>query len=284
MSVEPVRLLILGAHPDDAEFHAGGLATIYRQQGAHVKLVSVTDGRSGHHVRQPEELIALRRQESLAAANVIGAECSIWDFPDGELEPTLEVRQRIIREIRTFRPDLVLTHRPCDYHPDHRAVGQAVQDASYMVTVPLVVPDVPALRRDPVVAYLPDLFTRPYPLAADVVVDVTEQVSTIIEMLACHESQVFEFLPFMMELASHVPTQPQARRHWLREWYGRIIRPRADRFREALIRQYGWDRGGRIEWVEAFEVSQYATQLDESLRARLFGFLPHSPASSSPVK
>ena len=143
----PLRLLIIGAHPDDAEFHAGGLATIYRRQGHTVKMISVTDGRSGHHRYQPAELAEVRRRESLAAAAVIGATCDIWSFPDGALQPTLEVRELVIREIRAFRPDLVLTHRPNDYHPDHRAVGQVVQDASYMVTVPLVAPDVPALCR-----------------------------------------------------------------------------------------------------------------------------------------
>ena len=164
MPANSLRLLILGAHPDDAEFHAGGLATIYRQQGHVVKMVSVTDGRSGHHRYQPAELARVRRAEATAAGALIGAEYETWDYPDGTLQPTLDVREKVIRAIRGFAPDLVLTHRPNDYHPDHRAVGQAVQDASYMVTVPLVVPDVPILARDPVVAYMPDLFTRPYPL------------------------------------------------------------------------------------------------------------------------
>ena len=154
------------------------------------------------------------------------------------MEPTLEVRDRIIREIARTAPDLVLTHRPNDYHPDHRAVGQAVQDASYMVTVPLVGPDVPALARDPVVAYLPDLFTRPYPLVADVVIDIAEQLETVVEMLACHVSQVFEFLPFNQRIADQVPPRCRAA-----SVAASLVRghhsARADRFREALVRQYG---------------------------------------------
>ncbi|HUG90842.1 MAG TPA: PIG-L family deacetylase, partial [Planctomycetaceae bacterium] len=160
MSDPSPRLLVLGAHPDDAEFHAGGLVSIYRRLGRAVKIVSVTDGSSGHHERRPEELRVIRAAEAAASGAVIGAESAVWDFRDGSLQPTLQVRERIIAEIRAYRPDLVLTHRPNDYHPDHRAVGQAVQDASYMVTVPPVVPHVPALRRDPVVAYMSDLFTR----------------------------------------------------------------------------------------------------------------------------
>ena len=273
MADTPLRLLIIGAHPDDAEFHAGGLATIYRRHGHTVRLISVTDGRSGHHRYQPAQLADLRRRESQAAAAVIGATYETWDYPDGALEPTLDVRLRIIRKIRSSAPDLVLTHRPNDYHPDHRAVGQAVQDASYMVTVPLVAPDVPALAKDPVVAYLPDLFTRPYALVPDVAVDIAGQLETVVDMLACHRSQVFEFLPFNQRITDQVPHEEEERRVWLRGWYGDIIRPRADRFRAALVRQYGESHGRQVEWAEAFEISEYASPLDAAARKRLFWFL-----------
>lgn len=274
MSTQSLRLLIIGAHPDDAEFHAGGLATVYRQQDHVVKMVSVTDGRAGHHRYQPDTLAEVRRQEALAAGRVIGADYETWDYPDGELQATLEVRKQVIREIRRFAPDLLLTHRPNDYHPDHRAVGQLVQDASYMVTVPLVCPEVPILARDPVVAYMPDLFTRPYPLVGDVVMDIAEQMDTIITMLACHASQVFEFLPYNQGIADQVPDNGSARHAWLRQWYGAIILPRATRFRQELIAQYGTTRGAQIEFTEAYEISEYAAPLTPALRRQLFWFLP----------
>ncbi|MBM4088895.1 MAG: PIG-L family deacetylase [Planctomycetes bacterium] len=273
MATQPPRLLILGAHPDDAEFHAGALATIYRRHGHVVKMVSVTDGRSGHHRHAPEQLARIRLEEGRKAAAVIGAEYEAWDHPDGTLLPTLDVRSQIIREIRAFRPDLVLTHRPYDYHPDHRAVGQAVQDASYLVTVPLVEPDVPILSRDPVVGYMVDLFTRPYPLVGDVVIDIADTMDTIVDMLACHKSQVFEFLPFNKGVADQVPAEERHRREWLRQWYTAWIRPRAERFREQLVRQYGEPHGRRVECIEAYEISEYASPLDEAARRRLFWFL-----------
>ncbi len=217
---------------------------------------------------------SVRRAEAVAAGAVIGAEYETWDYPDGELQVTLEVRQRVIAAIRQFVPDLVLTHRPQDYHPDHRAVGQLVQDASYLVTVPAVCPEVPYLRRDPVVAYMPDLFTRPYPLAGDVVLDIGPQLDTVVRMLAEHVSQVFEFLPFNHQVADPVPTDPSARLGWLKNWYGAIIRPRADRFRQQLVDQYGTERGHRVEYAEAYEISEYASPLTPAARARLFWFLP----------
>lgn len=266
------KLLILGAHPDDAEFHAGGLAALYAGRGSAVKLVSVTDGAAGHHEVWGPPLARRRKDEAAAAARVIGAESEVWPFPDGRLSPSLEVRERIIAELRTFQPDLVLTHRTCDYHPDHRAVGHAVRDASYLVTVPAVVPNVSILRKAPVIAYLPDRFTRPAPIAADVVVDVTETVETIVDMLAAHESQVFEWLPFNQGTLDLVPADPAGRRAWLRGWAGAWPRTLADRYREALVAAYGTARGPAIEFAEVFEVSEYAAPLGPEARARLFPF------------
>ena len=273
MTATPLRLLILGAHPDDAEFHAGGLAAIYREAGQIVKMVSVTNGESGHFRISGKELAEIRRSEARAAGQVIGATYDVWDNPDGRLLPTIEVREQIIRELRTFAPDLVLTHRLNDYHPDHRAVGQAVQDASYMVTVPPICSDVPALRSDPVVAYLPDLFTRPAPLRGDVVIDIGDRLEAIVRMLAAHRSQFFEWLPYNERRTAEIPQSDADRIVWLRRWYEQKIARRSERYRDELLAQYGSDRGQRIEFCEMFEISEYAAPLDEAARRRLFWFL-----------
>lgn len=270
MTDRPLKLLILGAHPDDAEYHAGGLASVYRQAGHTVKMVSLTDGSAGHHQKPRPEMAAIRRREAAAAAALIGATYEIWNIPDGELLPTLEVRYRVIREIRTFAPDLVLTHRVYDYHPDHRAVGQAVQDACFLVRVPHVAPEAPALKNDPVVAYLPDLFTRPCPLAADVVLDITDRVDTIAAMLACHRSQVFEWLPYLDGTTDQVPGDESQRTAWARCWYAACIRPRADRFRQELVAAYGESRGQAIQYAEVYELSPYASRADRETLSRLF--------------
>jgi LmbE family N-acetylglucosaminyl deacetylase len=267
---ETPRLLILGAHPDDAEFSGGGLATTYRQLDRPVKMISVTNGAAGHHQRPPDELIGLRRAEAGNAGNVIGAIYETWDFPDGSLQPSLEVRHRIIQEIREFNPDLLLTHRTCDYHPDHRAVGQCVQDASYMVTVPHVVPDIPALHIDPVVAFLPDLFTRPAPMRADVIIDVSEQMESIAKMLACHRSQLFEWLAYEAGILDTVPDDEHEKLQWVKSWFGRHARPRAERFRDQLIARCGDAQGKAIEFIEFFEISEYARQPNTELIRHLF--------------
>ena len=272
MSVPP-RILLLGAHPDDAEYHAGGLLTRYRKElDATVKLISMTDGAAGHHERPSVELKDLRQQESAHAGAVIGAEYLNWDLPDAHLEATIENRDRVIREIRTFRPDLVLTHRSCDYHPDHRAVGQLTQDASYLVTVPKVVPDVPPLFEDPVILYMTDLFTRPAPLRPDLVLDIEPQLASVIDMLACHRTQVFEWLPYEKGILDQVPEKEEAKLGWLGHWFHDQVAERADRFREALVTKYGEDKGQSVTYCEAFEISEYAAQLDDEKRAKLWPF------------
>ncbi len=262
------RVLVLGAHPDDAEILAGGLLVRHCRRGTRVRIVSVTDGRSGHQAIPPEELARVRSLEADAAGRSIGAEYAVWDFHDGSLQPTLDVRWAILREIRNFAPDVVLTHRPNDYHPDHRAVGMAVQDASYLVTVPHICPDTPALRSDPVVAYMCDLFTRPNPLRPDIVLDIAAEFDAVARMAACHGSQVFQWLPFHDGLLEDVPQSPEARLVWLCGWLRKFHSARREHFQTELVA-----RGLELDaqsLLEVYEVSEYAGQADVARLAELF--------------
>jgi len=266
---EPLRLLILGAHPDDADYHAGGLATLYRRAGHVVKMVALTNGEAGHHCDFGAKLAVRRREEAAAAGRVIGAEYVTWDWPDGKLLPSLELRWQVIREIRQFRPDLVLTHRTNDYHPDHRAVGEVVRDASYLVTVPSLVTDAPALRRDPVIAFMPDRFTKPNPLQPDVIVDVTDCVPTVIDMLHCHFSQFYEWLPWNRQVEHMVPPDDAGKKAWLGAWYREIVAANTERYRTEIDQRFG-PRATAVQFAEIYEISEYAAPLDESARRRLF--------------
>lgn len=266
------RLLVLGAHPDDAEVFAGGLVVRHCQAGSSVRIVSVTDGRSGHYSIPPDELVAIRRQEAQAAGEHVGAEYVTLDFPDGALEPTLEVRAALIREIREFRPDLVITHRLNDYHPDHRAVGTAVQDASYMVTVPHVCSDIPALNSDPVVAYMCDLFTRPNPMRVDVLLDVSHEFDLTVQMAGCHASQFFEWLPYHDGVLDRVPADKNERHEWLCQRFAEFHVARREHFKDAMV-HHGLPLNAESH-IEVYEISEYARKLDAELKLKLFpGFV-----------
>jgi LmbE family N-acetylglucosaminyl deacetylase len=238
-------------------------------------MISVTAGGAGHHINPGPEMVKRRRAEAAASGAVIGATYETWDNPDGALLPTLENRAKIIRLIRSFKPDLLLTHRPNDYHPDHRYTSQLVQDAAYMVTVPAVAPDTPHLTRDPVIAYLPDDFQRPYPLQPTVAVDVGAAIDKIVDMLHCHQSQFYEWLAYNHGYLDQVPPEKDERGRWtlLAGQVKTRLRRCADKYRDLLLKLYGGERGSKVEYAEAFEPCEYGAPLDEAARKRLFPFV-----------
>lgn len=272
MSSDHVRCLVIGAHPDDADLKAGGLAALYAERGHDVRFVSVTNGEAGHHELDRASLVTRRRAEARAAADVIGIEYEVWDLPDGELQPTLENRRRLIRAIREWEPDLLLTHRPNDYHPDHRATATLVRDTTYVVTVPNICPDTPAIDRDPVVGYLSDTFEKPAPFEPDVVVSIDDVIEEKIEMLHRHESQMYEWLAYTRDRLHEVPDDENDRRAWLREDRLPTFRANATRHRDALVARYGEARGTDVEFAEAIEVSEYGSPLTQAAAERLFPF------------
>jgi len=269
----PLRILVIGAHPDDCELKAGGVATMYREAGHLVKFVSVTNGEAGHQSLTPPELIKVRRAEADAVTSLTGIEYEILGNRDGRLQPTLEARFELIALIRRYQPDLILTHRPNDYHPDHRATSTLVCDAAYMVIVPHIVPDVPALRVNPVIAYLSDHFQRPVPFQPTVVIDVEPVLDRIIDQMVCHRSQFFEWLPYTLCQENALPKGAAAEREYARQFYSGFNGPLADRFRDMIVQNYGHKRGQKIRFIEAFEPCEYGSPLTEEARLRLFPML-----------
>ena len=265
-----MKLMFIGAHPDDGDGKAGGLAARYVQAGGEAMLVSITNGNAGHHEMAPDELGRRRREEARRAGEVIGAEYLVLDHDDARLQPTIEIREEIIALIREFHPDLLLSLRPWDYHADHRAAGQLVMDASYLLTVPLAYPDVPIMKQMPVIAYVYDRFQKPVPFEADVIVAVDDLWKLKARMLACHESQMFEWLPYNGGYLDAVPAGGDARWEWLRDRCAARFAPVADMFREELVARYGSDLGGRLRFAEAFEICEYGRRPDADLVRELF--------------
>jgi LmbE family N-acetylglucosaminyl deacetylase len=278
MTTDSLRILIIGAHPDDPEWYAGGVISMYARQGHKVKLVSLTNGDAGHPTLYGPPLAERRRAEAAAAGAVLGAEYLVLDNHDAGLLPTLEVREQVVRIMRDFRPDLVMTHRLWDYHADHRYTAQVVQDA----LVPAgharrVAPDLPLLHPMPRVVFLWDEFTRPYPFAPDIVVAIDEAIEKKIDALHCHTSQMYEGIAHYAH--AELPEDEAGRRAWLWRHVDRNLRYAADLYRDRLIEFYGEERGRQIRYAEAFEVCEYSksaldpsTLLPDAERQRLFPF------------
>lgn len=278
----PPRILIIGAHPDDADIKAGGTAAKWCALGFVVRMVSMTDGRAGHQDMNGPDLARRRKAEAAAAAAAIGATYRVLDHPDGELDDRVEYRHELIRLIRDFRPDLILSHRTTDYHPDHRFAGLLVQDASYLLTVPAICPDVPHLERSPVILSFSDAFRKPCPFEPHVAVDIGEELGRLVRMLDCHVSQFYEWLPFNAGHLDEVPEDEAARRAWLADRIHRRLRPLADRYRDLVVKTYGPERGNAVRYIEAFEVSEFGAPLDAPALARLFPFLPADSTAGMP--
>lgn len=270
--MDKLRIMIFGAHPDDPDISAGGVAALYAQAGHAVRMVSLTNGDAGHHLEGGAPLAWRRRAEAGAAARRLGAEYLVLDNHDGELMPDLNVRRQVIRLIRQFQPDLVMAPRPYDYHPDHRATSQLVQDALYLVTVPNAVSDTPHLRRMPVAVYVADRFQKPHPFRPQVVVDIGPVVEAKADAMTCHVSQVYEWLPYNRRQEDQVPEGDGARREWLRAWLEPRLRWAAQEYRAELLALYGEERGALVQYAEAFEGCEYGAPLTEENLRQLFPF------------
>ncbi len=281
-----MKLLVIGAHPDDNEFQCGGIAYKYKQLGHEVQFLTVCDGCRGHQSMTLEETRERRRGEYLAVAEYLGIQYDCFDIEDCTAVADLATRRRMINYIREANPDLIITHRTNDYHADHRAVAQLVQDASYMLIVPHECPETPAMQKMPVIMFNVDRFTNP-PFVADVIVDIDDAIEPKLKCGDFHESQIYEWLPY-----TRGETAPEDKEERFEKIcrggitfdtkdselegrpysYGLRYALIAARFRKELIATYGKKRGKKVRFAEAFMLSEYGTPLTEETKKTLFPF------------
>lgn len=280
-----MRILCIGAHQDDNEFRVGGMAYKWAKAGHEVRFLSMLNGSGGHHIMTPEETSARRYKESQKVAKLLNITYDVWDIEDCTLTADLDMRWKTIKYIREFNPDLIIAHRTNDYHSDHRASGQLVQDATYLLTVPHTCSDVPAMRYMPVVMYNEDSFKYP-PFEADYVFKMDDVIDIKLEIAHINESQVYEWLPYTY--GQTVPETEAERREWLKginitedttdeeilaqtRGYSVRFAKTAIRFRDKLIERYG-EEGKKIRYAEAFQLSEYGKKPTQEMINELFNF------------
>jgi LmbE family N-acetylglucosaminyl deacetylase len=192
---------------------------------------------------------------------------------DGELVPSLDVRNKLIGVIRAIQPDVILTHRMNDYHPDHRYTSQLVQDASFLLQVPNVVEKVPALKYSPVILYWRDKFEKPYPFEPDIVINIDDTFGIKLQMLGQHESQIFEWLPWISGFYQKIPQDldPQTRQQWVKKIYEMLVPSSIPmEYQKLLISRYGEREGKGTKEIEAFALSEYGYRVGRSQLQVLF--------------
>lgn len=196
---EPLRILVVTAHPDDIEFGCAGSVATWVDEGAEVTYCIVTDGSTG--TSDPnmagEPLAEIRREESIRAAKVVGVtEVTFLGYRDGYVEPNLDLRRDLARVFRSARPHRMVVMDPAPLpggwfvnHPDHRAVGQAALDIT--VTAGTTPGHFPELREEGLEPWrgLREIYVSG-PGGGEFAVDITSAIDRKIEALRCHESQV----------------------------------------------------------------------------------------------
>jgi LmbE family N-acetylglucosaminyl deacetylase len=267
---KPLRIIFIGAHPDDCDIKGGGTAALFVSLGHQVKFLSVTNGDAGHQSQGGGMLAKRRLAETREVANRLGVSYDVLDNHDGELLPSLEIRLQIIRKIREWKADVVIAPRSNDYHPDHRYTGVLVQDAAFMVGVPNVAPDVEPLRKNPVFLYFQDNFKKPNSFQPDIAVDITPVIDKKLAGLDAHQSQFYEWLPWIGNYEDEVPKDPAKFKAWLLQ--KRVAKPNAE-VQKSLVKWYGNAYAAQVLYAEAFEICEYGTQPTESDIRRLFPML-----------
>jgi Uncharacterized proteins, LmbE homologs len=272
MKDKQLRIMTVAAHPDDCELYTGGTCFKYSSIGHIVKFVYTTNGDAGHQIHGGRELAAIRAAEASNACAVGGFEHEIMNNHDGYLKATIQNRDNLICIIREFKPDMIFTHRPNDYHTDHRNTSLLVQDAGFLLMVPNICPDSPALDYSPIIMYMADNFKKPNSFEPDVVVDIDDVFEFKAKMAHCHKSQMYEWLPWLGRYLDSVPNGESERLAWLTEKIKKEDALVAERFRSQLTSRYGSQRGANVKCIEAFELSEYGGSLTEDMLSVYFPF------------
>lgn len=265
-----LRIIAFGAHPDDNELKASGVAAMWAAQGHKVKFVAMTNGDIGHFSEGGGPLARRRLAEVQQCAKQLGIETEVMDIHDGELEPTLENRKKVARLIRDWQADIVLCHRPYDYHPDHRYVGVLVQDAAVVVVAPFFVPDTKASKRNPVFLYYSDAFLKPYPFEPTIVIGIDDVANKKWDCVSSMPSQFGDEHSWQASTLPNVPKEDKKRQEYLLNLFKQRNADVANKFRNRLIELYGNDKGSKIKYAEAFELCQYGRQPSVDELKRLF--------------
>jgi N-acetylglucosamine malate deacetylase 1 len=261
----PLRIIAFGAHPDDAELKASGVAALWAAAGHKVKFVAMTNGDIGHFETAGGPLARRRTAEVQQCAKILGIETEVLDIHDGELMPTLENRRTVSRLIRDWQADIVMGHRPYDYHPDHRYTGVLLDDSAIVVMAPFWVPDTPPTPRNPVFMYYSDGFQDPKPFTPTMVVGIDAVADKKWKCVQAMPSQFGDKDSWQGRTLQNVPADDRERANYLLEIVKKRNMSVAETYRDRLVALYGAEAGKQVQYAEAFQLGQYGRQasLDE---------------------
>ncbi len=182
-----MRILAVGAHPDDLEILCAGTLVKCAQRGDEVSMAYLCTGDKGHFEIPARELGPLRKKEAEEAAKIVEAKICGGYFPDLELYPDREARHKVVELIRLARPEMVITHSPDDYMADHTTTSRLVIEASFTATLPHYQSEQKATKIIPPIFFMDTAAGVNFQPTE--YVDITKEMPTKEKMLRCHQSQ-----------------------------------------------------------------------------------------------
>jgi LmbE family N-acetylglucosaminyl deacetylase len=184
-----MRVLAVGAHPDDLETLCGGTLARFVREGHEVVMCHVTNGDKGSYEDTSEEIARIRTSEAERASEICGARHMTLGLSDGEVLAADPAQRKLFVDlVRDARPDLIITHSPNDYHTDHNETSKLVFDSSFLATVPLIVTDKPSHDKVTPIYYMETLSGLGF--VPTEFVDVTDVIAVKEAMLSAHQSQI----------------------------------------------------------------------------------------------
>jgi LmbE family N-acetylglucosaminyl deacetylase len=232
MSAASGPVLVIAAHPDDPDFLAGGTIARLAKQGREVGYLILTNGNKGSGDRSvtSEQLAAIRAQEQRRAAHVLGVRSvEFLRYEDGELEDTRDLRRAVTREIRRWRPDLIITlnpHRTYNnfpgWHRDHRVAGRVALDCVY----PLARDHLAFPELSP--EYEPHSVREVHFIQWEqprLIVDISETMELKLEAIRCHASQIRDFKDFEARMRNRAASLGKEKGYSYAEGFDQVVVP-----------------------------------------------------------
>lgn len=268
-----IRVIVICAHPDEADEYAGGTAAAFAEMGHAVKFLALTNGDVGHFRDGGGQLASRRHAEAKEAGKRLGVEYEVLDTHDGELMPTLEVRRQVIERIRTWQADIVIGFHPNGGgHPDNRNAGKAVRDAMSFVGAPNMLPGVPALRKSPLCLLMTDYATKRIH-RSDISIDIGPTLEKKLGSWDAHATQFYEFAPWERGILDQVPDTWEGKRQFLLDNWSDYVYVQPE-MKESLEKWYGPERAASIRFAESFQIADFGRQPNDEELRKLFPMLP----------
>ncbi len=182
-----MNILAIGAHPDDIEINCAGTLAKYAAQGHKIFIATATNGNIGSATLPKDEIGAIRKKEAAKSASIIGAEYICLDYDDELFYEDVSVRMKFINLVRHCKADVILTHNPQDYNPDHMLTSKIINDIQVMIPIAKLETEEPPYPTLPVIYYFEPAKGMGF-IPTDYV-DITDYFETKKKMFLCHESQ-----------------------------------------------------------------------------------------------